>query len=129
MVCSGELSDPSYEHTFDLPGEYILYKVLCAVSEFDDESWKTSVTAEEMIELYSMIACSKTIACMEVCEVDELSELSRIEMTELMNDITTTIWNILHAPEYLQNPGRIHYVGLRLPVIGRYQGWKICCVC
>ena len=22
--------------------------------------------------------------------------------TELMNDITTTIWNILHAPEYLQ---------------------------
>ena len=97
-----ELSDPSYEYTFDLLGEYILYKVLCAVSEFDDESWQTSVTAEEMIELYSMIACSKTIACMEVCEVDELSELSRIEMTELMNDITTTIWNILHAPEYLQ---------------------------
>ena len=51
-----ELSDPSYEYTFDLPGEYIVYKVLCAVSEFDDESWKTSVTAEEMIELYSMIA-------------------------------------------------------------------------
>ena len=97
-----ELSDPSYEYTFDLLGEYILYKVLCAVSEFDDESWQTSVTAEEMIELYSMMACSKTIACMEVCEVDELSELSRIEMTELMNDITTTIWNILHAPEYLQ---------------------------
>ena len=107
-----ELSDPSYEYTFDLLGEYILYKVLCAVSEFDDESWQTSVTAEEMIELYSMIACSKTIACMEVCEVDELSELSRIEMTELMNDITTTIWNILHAPEY-----PVSYTHLTLPTI------------
>lgn len=97
-----ELSDPNYEYTFDLPGEYILYKVLCAVSEFDDESWKTSVTAEEMIELYSLIARSKTIECMEVCEVDELSELSCVEMTELMNEITTTIRNILRAPEYLQ---------------------------
>ena len=101
-AANAEITDISYEYTFDLLGEYILYKVLCEVSEFDDESWQTSVTAEEMIELYSMIACSKTIACMEACEVDELSELSRIEMTELMDEITTTIRNILRAPEYLQ---------------------------